>query len=285
MSDAPTHYEVLGIGPGASKAETKAAYQRALAAADQAGDADALAAARRAWQVLADPQQRTRYDEALRLAGTTVAAPEVPTASGSDLVVADVEEAEIVDDGAADDFPGDPEINQELRPGERRAGTLPLGAPAFLEQPTTARRMVAALIDVITFVAVGSISLLITIQAAGLEAGGGQIAAFAVWTEVWILALFVVPTVRTGQTLGKRMTYIMTVDRVSGGLLTPSQGLRRYVIPMLAIPVLVQMGAFLSLFYGLSFSMGRDQISLADRVARSIVVVARYRPTRQSAAR
>lgn len=280
MSDGATHYEVLGIGPDASKAETKAAFQRALAAADQAGDAEALAAVRRAWQVLADPQQRTRYDEALRLAGTAVPAPAAP---GTEVVVAGADEAEIVET-APDDFPGDPEINQELRPGDRRAGTLPLGAPAFLEQPTTARRMVAALIDVITFVAVGSISLLITIQAAGLDAGGGQIAAFAVWTEIWILALFVIPTLRTGQTLGKRMTYIMVVDRVGGGLLTPGQVLRRYAIPMLAIPVLVQMGAFLSLFYGLSFSMGRDQISLADRVARSIVVVARYRPTRPGAA-
>ena len=47
------------------------------------------------------------------------------------------------------------------------------------------------------------------------------------------------------------------------------------------LALLQQMGGFLSLFYGLSFSMGRDQTSLADRMGRSVVVVARYRPVRQ----
>jgi len=51
-------------------------------------------------------------------------------------------------------------------------------------------------------------------------------------------------------------------------------------VPMLVIPLLLQAGAFLSLFYGLSFSMSRDQVSLADRVAKTAVVIARYKPSR-----
>jgi hypothetical protein len=49
---------------------------------------------------------------------------------------------------------------------------------------------------------------------------------------------------------------------------------------MVAIPALFQMGAFLALFFGLSYAMGRDQLSLADRLAKTVVVVARYKPTR-----
>ncbi len=281
MSDAPTHYAVLGIDAGTSKADTKAAYQAALAAAQEAGDADAEAAVRRAWQVLSDPGQRARYDEALRLAGATPdsTSTAAPTDSVPAVVDDDVVEGEIVDD-----FPGDPAVNQELRPGDRREGVLPLGAPAFLEQPTSGRRLVAALIDVVTFVAVFVVSTMLTIQAGGFESNGSRLAVIVVWLEIWLVVLFGVPTWRTGQTLGKRFTYIMTVDRVSGDLLTATQVLRRYAIPAVAIPVLLQMGAFLSLFYGLSFSLGRDQISLADRLARSIVVVARYRPVRQGRA-
>ena len=38
------------------------------------------------------------------------------------------------------------------------------------------------------------------------------------------------------------------------------------------------------LFFGLSYAMGRDQLSLADRLAKTVVVVARYKPTRRGAA-
>ena len=287
MSDGPTHYEVLGIGPGATKAETKAAFQRALAAADEAGDAAALAAARRAWQVLADPQQRARYDEALRLAGVEPAGVGAATggeagdAPGTDLEPVDVPEGEVV----GDDFPGDPTVNQELRPGPRSVKHLPEGVPAFLEQPTNGRRVVAALIDLVTVLAVFFAGAYLTVVISGVDtgkqAGTGLIVIFVVWVELLVLAAYVLPTLATGQTLGKRMTYLMTVDRRTGNLLSPIQVVKRYAIPMLAIPLLQQMGGFLSLFYGLSFSMGRDQTSLADRMARSIVVVARYRPVRE----
>ena len=101
--------------------------------------------------------------------------------------------------------------------------------------------------------------------------------------EIWVVGLYIVPTLRTGQTLGKRFTYIMCVDRETGNLPTPAQLIRRYIVPMVAVPALFQMGAFLALFYGLSYAMGRDQLSLADRLAKTVVVVARYRPTRDGA--
>ena len=285
MSDAPTHYDVLGIAPSSSKADTKAAYVAALATAEGAGDADAAAAVRRAWQVLSDPQQRDRYDEALRLAGSDAPGKDAPgkDAPGTDLEVVDAEvvEGEIVED----DFPGDPTVNAELRPGPRSVKHLPEGVPAFLEQPTNGRRVVAALIDVVTVLAVFLVGFYLAYAISGVRTGKNPstalIVIFVVWVEVLILGAFVLPTLMTGQTLGKRMTYLMTVDRRTGNLLTPVQVVRRYAIPMLAIPLLQQMGGFLSLFYGLSFSMGRDQTSLADRMGRSVVVVARYRPVRQ----
>jgi hypothetical protein len=78
------------------------------------------------------------------------------------------------------------------------------------------------------------------------------------------------------------MTYVMTVDRATGDLLTWRQAVTRYIIPMAAIPILPPIGAFLALYFGLSYMMGRDQVSLADRLAKSIVVIARYKPSRQS---
>jgi len=76
-----THYEVLGVEPGASKDEIREAYREELATAQsqvtnaetaKKPDPGVIAAAREeeatvraAWQILSDPVQRARYDETI----------------------------------------------------------------------------------------------------------------------------------------------------------------------------------------------------------------------------
>jgi uncharacterized RDD family membrane protein YckC len=258
-----SHYDVLGVDQHGSKADVKAAYVGALDAAQSSGDSEEIARVRRAWQVLSDPVQRQRYDDEIGVTkdvGRTVE----HVSSASEV------EVEVLDDDVAP------------RSAPRAPGFSAI--PDFLEQPGLGRRLTASLIDVVTVLAVFFATITVTFQITGADTGTAGVVTFLAWVEFWILALFVIPTVRTGQTLGKRLTYIMTVDRDTGDLPGVGQVLRRYFVPMISIPALFQLGAFLSLFFGLSYSMGRDQLSLPDRFARTVVVVARYTPTRPGSA-
>jgi len=270
MAD-PTHYDVIGADPRAAKADLKAAYAAALEQAQAAGDTDRTAAVRRAWQVLSDPVQRQRYDDEIGLTGRG-AAPTAPTAG-----VGAQPDGETPTDGAGESV----EVGA---PDATAAGRLPSvlpgpsGVPDALEQPTLGRRLTASFIDVVTLLA-GYVALT-AVAYAVVTGDAARYAALIVLFEALVLGLFVIPTLRTGQTLGKRFTYIVCVDRETGHLPSVAQVVRRYVVPMVAVPALLQMGAFLALFFGLSYTMGRDQVSLADRIARTAVVVARYQPPR-----
>ena len=267
-----THYEVIDAETGASKAELKAAYAAALEAAQASADSDEVVAVRRAWQVLSDPVQRQRYDETLGLtgrAGGFVATPDVEIVDVDSEVVA----AEIVE--GEHDHDGEPVVRTDRPSG---IGDV----PDFLEQPTLGRRLVASLIDVVLMVGIFAATFAIVI--AVFSSDGARFAGIIVAFELWTLVLFLIPTARTGQTLGKRRTYIMTVDRATGNLPSVGQVILRYIVPMVAVPALGQLGPFLALFFGLSYAMGRDQLSLADRLGKTIVVVARYEPTRHGAA-
>jgi len=65
-----SHYEVLGVAPGASRGEVRAAYRRRMrslhpdagAAAGDVGGAGEIAAVAEAWHVLGDSGRRARYD-------------------------------------------------------------------------------------------------------------------------------------------------------------------------------------------------------------------------------
>ena len=59
------HYELLGVEPGATKDEIKAAYRSEVEGADSSRRAEL----NRAWNVLSDPIQRQRYDEQMRSGG------------------------------------------------------------------------------------------------------------------------------------------------------------------------------------------------------------------------
>jgi len=260
-----THYEVIEADPQSSKADLKAAYVGALDAAQAAGDTDTVAQVRRAWQVLSDPIQRQRYDEEIGV-------------NHRGAIELDAADAEVVDE---DEDAVDVEVlDDELAPGPVDRRAVFANIPDFLEQPTLGRRLTASLIDVVTMLALFLASITVTYQITGADSGLPGVITFMGWAEFWIVVLFLVPTLRTGQTLGKRFTYVMTVDRETGNLPSVGQVVRRYMVPMVAIPALFQMGAFLSLFFGLSYAMGRDQLSLADRLAKTVVVVARYKPVR-----
>lgn len=267
MADDRTWYEVLGVTPSAAKGEVKAAYQSSMATAEESQNTDEVAHVRRAWQVLSDPMQRQRYDEEIGL-----------NARGGPVTATDDDEVEIVDDEFDDGDHDDGLVPKARHPKP----SMMLEAAEFLELPTLGRRLTASIVDAITFVAVYAASLAITFQASGVDGGLPAVLIFVGWMEFFFVVLFIVPTFRTGQTLGKRFTYLMTVDRATGNLCSVRQVLIRYVGPMFVIPLLVPMGAFIALFYGLSYAMGRDQVSLADRIAKTAVVIARYRPTRDN---
>ena len=146
-----------------------------------------------------------------------------------------------------------------------------------LELPTLGRRLTGDLIDVITVIAVG-IGIGVALAAA-ISDKDAQSAAGAAVFFVLIAGYFIFPVMRTGQTLGKRMTYTMVVERETGALPAARQVLIRYSVP----GVMALTGSILApvaIILGFSYAFGRDQISLLDRMAKTVVVVARYTPTR-----
>jgi uncharacterized RDD family membrane protein YckC len=271
MDDERTWYEVLGVETRAAKGDIKVAYQEALDAATGANDGDEAAQVRRAWQVLSDPVQRQRYDESIG-AHLTALEPVTSNGDGHEDNTDDVDDDEAVDVEVLDDDDGDGE-------GPRRPKPSIMETAAFLEQPTLSRRFVATVIDALTFIALclgGGIPLGVATQ---------NLWPVLAWVELMVVGVYIIPTIRTGQTFGKRATYLMTVDRATGDLCTPRQVIIRYLVPMAAILLIVALGPigpFLALYFGLSYMMGRDQVSLADRLAKTIVVIARYKPSRQS---
>jgi uncharacterized RDD family membrane protein YckC len=279
MSDDLTHYELLEVDPDAPKDEIRTAYQAKLANVRAARDKEeetkkpsetVIRAAREeearlraAWQVLSDPVQRQRYDDKFYV-----------SAEDGD------------GDGTSADADADADVEDPdtaLVPAERtpaRAERLPAQvSDEPLEIPSTGRRMTAAVVDVITMLAIWAVVYAITL-AAGVKSGYPIFAAEVGTMEFLVLVYLILPTAWTGQTLGKRYTYCMVVDRATGQLPTTGQAIRRYIIPAFAFALLSTTGAVIGLIYGMSFLMNRDQISLADRFARTAVVIARYKPER-----
>jgi uncharacterized RDD family membrane protein YckC len=215
--------------------------------------------------VLSDPIQRERHDAAHGI---------------DDQMVAD---GEIVDDDADDEgYDDDGEVEVASRRQPRARTNVP---PVFLdghELAPSGRRATAAFIDIViagliggTIIAVGAIA----------ETKGNRQTVQGIVTAVALAALlgyFVVPTALTGQTLGKKLTHIMVVDRETGNLARISRVLTRYAIPIIALLLLGFFGALLAIMAGLSFLMAKDLQSLGDRVGKTIVVVARYKPQRTS---
>ena len=279
VNEDESNYDVLGVASNASKDQIRDAYREQLSEA-QAGvtreetakrpSGSSIAAARAeeariraAWQVLSDPMQRERYDAAHGIDNT-----------GTDV--------ELVDDDEGDDDQGDDD--QDGTPVSRRPARRNV-PPVFLdghELAPSGRRATAALIDIAI---VGLLGAAIIAIGAIVETKANKNTVQGIVTAVALavlLAYFVLPTTISGQTFGKRLTHIVVVDRETGNLPRISRVLTRYAIPIVALLLLGFFGALLAIMAGLSFLMAKDLLSLGDRVGKTIVIVARYKPQRTS---
>jgi uncharacterized RDD family membrane protein YckC len=279
VSADTTYYELLGVEPDAPKDEIRTAYQAKLADVrahrtreeETRRPSDDVIRAKReeeaqlrtAWQILSDPVQRERYDERIHVDG----AGEVD--AGAETAEAEPEDEEEEEGTDAELVPAAP--------------SRPAGRPVSertLEIPSNGRRMTAAIIDGITFAALWTLIALPLVYGAGLTKGSPPNIIVYGTSTFLVVVYFIVPIYRSGQTLGKRYTYTMVVDRGTGLRPKVGQVINRYLVPAFLVPLAFPTGALLAAFLGLSFLMSRDQISLLDRLARTVDVIARYKPER-----
>jgi uncharacterized RDD family membrane protein YckC len=272
------HYDLLGVEPDATKDEIRSAYRDRLeelrgrvekGRSDQARDGARTETARlnTAWQVLSDPFQRQRYDAAI-----------------SDGTAADTT------DGTAEEEEAAPV------PARRRRGLLeprsrddrgrpqrrePAGVPDAEAAPV-GRRLAALAIDLLVM---GAVYLAIVNITSTLVDPDDTSVGFliVVVTSLFLVfnLYFVLPTARTGQTLGKRLVHIMVVDAETGQLPSWRRASMRYIVPVVLIIGLPgSLGLMVALLFGISWLLIDTRIGLMDRLARTRVVVARYRPER-----
>jgi uncharacterized RDD family membrane protein YckC len=154
----------------------------------------------------------------------------------------------------------------------------PLGVPGAESAPL-GRRLAALGIDVLTMGAVflGVTSLLVSVASDSV----GAIILLVTALFVIFNAYFVFPTVRSGQTLGKRLTHIMVVDADTGELPTWRRASLRYIVPIvLVIGLPGSLGLMGALLFGISWVLIDTRVGLMDRLGHTRVVIARYRPER-----
>jgi uncharacterized RDD family membrane protein YckC/DnaJ-domain-containing protein 1 len=275
-----SHYDRLGVEAGASKDEIRSAYRERLeelkgkvekGRSDHARDGAREETARlnAAWQVLADPVQRQRYDT--QLSGGTAEAE-----------LDEQEEAEEAKERAPARRRGlfEPrERDAKGRPQRRE----PAGVPGAEAAPL-GRRLAALGIDVLTIgAATQGVAALLTslLDVPRTNPPVGSVVLLGATLALMFLGYFVVPTWRTGQTLGKRLTHIMTVDADTGELPTWRRAGLRYVVPIvLVVGVPSSLGLMAALLFGISWVLIDTRIGLMDRLGHTRVVLARYRPER-----
>lgn len=269
-----THYDLLGVEPDATKEEIRSAYRERLeelrtkvekGRSDQArnGAREETARLNSAWQVLSDPFQRQRYDAEL--------------SDGSADAEAELEE----EDEEEAQAPARRRTGRATRTRDDRGRPQrrePVGVPGAEAAPV-GRRLAALGIDLITM---GAVYLGISSLVAATDTSSvGVIIALVTGLFVLFNLYFVVPTARTGQTLGKRLTHIMVVDADTGDLPRWRRASLRYIVPIVLIVGLPgSLGLMVGLLFGVSWLLIDTRIGLMDRLGHTRVVVARYRPER-----
>jgi uncharacterized RDD family membrane protein YckC len=271
-----SHYDLLGVAPDASKEEIRSAYRDRLeelrgkvekGRSDQVrnGARKETAQLNAAWQVLSDPFQRQRYDAGL--VGGAEAAP------GED------ESGDEAGEAAPEPAPRRGLFAPRERDARGRPQRREPAGVAGAEAAPLGRRLAALGIDVLTMgaVFVGVTSLLVSVAS-------DSVAAIILLVTVLFAifnAYFVLTTARTGQTLGKRLTHIMTVDADTGELPTWRRATMRYIVPIvLVIGLPGSLGLMAALLFGISWVLIDTRIGLMDRLGHTRVVLARYQPER-----
>jgi uncharacterized RDD family membrane protein YckC len=270
-----SHYELIGVESGASKDEIRSAYRERIEAlrgkvengrSDKARDGARAETARlnSAWQVLADPVQRQRYDTELSN-GATETEPDEQQEEKVEAAPAPARRRGLFEPRERD-AKGRPQRREPA--GVSGAEAAPLG-----------RRLAAVGIDVLTMGAVflGVTSLVVS------AASNSVAAIILLVTALFVIfnAYFVFPTTRNGQTIGKRLTHVMVVDADTGELPTWRRATLRYVVPIvLVIGLPGSLGLMAALLFGISWVLIDTRIGLMDRLGHTRVVLARYRPER-----
>jgi uncharacterized RDD family membrane protein YckC len=278
MSDS--HYDRLGVEPDATKEEMRAAYRDRLdelrgkvekGRSDQARDGARNETARvnAAWQVLSDPFQRQRYDAEISDGSAGVTADDM-----------DEEEKETAPEAPVRRglFNREPRVREDGGRPQRRE---PVGVPDAEAAPV-GRRLAALGIDLAVM---GAVYLAIVNITSSLVDPNDQSVGFLIAVVVALFVVFnlyfVLPTARTGQTLGKRLVHIMVVDAETGQLPSWRRASMRYIVPVVLIIGLPgSLGLMVALLFGVSWLLIDTRIGLMDRLGRTRVVVARYRPER-----
>ena len=270
-----SHYDRLGVESDASKEEIRSAYRERIEVlrgkvengrSDQARDGarEETAKLNAAWQVLADPVQRQRYDTRLS-GGATEAEPDEQEEMEKERAPAPARRRGLFEPRERDG---------KGRPQRRE----PAGVPGAEAAPL-GRRLAAVAIDVLTMGAVflGVTSLLVSVASDSV----GAIILLVTALFVIFNAYFVFPTTRTGQTLGQRLTHVMVVDADTGELSTWRRATLRYIVPIvLVIGLPGSLGLMAALLFGISWVLIDTRIGLMDRLGHTRVVIARYRPER-----
>jgi uncharacterized RDD family membrane protein YckC len=270
-----SHYELIGVESDASKDEIRSAYRERIEAlrgkvengrSDKARDGARAETARlnSAWQVLADPVQRQRYDTELSN-GATETEPDEHEEEKVEVEPAPARRRGLFEPRERD---------AKGRPQRRE----PAGVPGAEAAPL-GRRLAAVGIDVLTMGAVflGVTSLVVS------AASNSAAAIILLVTALFVIfnAYFVFPTTRSGQTIGKRLTHVMVVDADTGQLPTWRRATLRYVVPIvLVIGLPGSLGLMAALLFGISWVLIDTRIGLMDRLGHTRVVLARYRPER-----
>jgi uncharacterized RDD family membrane protein YckC len=164
-------------------------------------------------------------------------------------------------------------------PRARPERRQPEGVPGAEAAPL-GRRLAAMGIDLVT---IGALYLGIVNLAALIVDPDDQPGVFIAAVITFVFAVFFVyfaaMTARTGQTLGKRLVHIMVVDVDTGNLPTIRRAGMRYLIPIVLLLGLPgSLGALLALLFGFSWALIDTRVGLMDRLGRTRVVVARYKP-------
>lgn len=283
----PDYYELLGVARDAPTNEIKDAYRALI---DQArGDAPtgrkaSVATAdpaelNQAWNVLADPFQRRRYDEQLRTEEREADPDAAPSArpartTGKRAAVAKRAEPEPVEEEA----PEPPRTilgalrqgKQGSRTGQKRANVEPLVLPRGVTVATRGRRIGATAIDLLAGVA-GYVALQFVLYFANLP-NAAALAVFYGGLAALIVFYVLAPVARSGQTPGKRLLHLRIVEIETWGPPQWNGSLRRYGAPILVTVAIPQLGGFVALFLGFTFLSDPNQRSLLDKFARTVVV-------------